>query len=712
VAVEAHDGSSWTPQAQMAYDGLGDRLSMTGFAGGQSVTTQYVMDGSRVLSADASGNVTTYLYGLGPIGQLTDVWAYGLPGCQSARVSITKPLTLTVQDTDGAPKAGLPVYVFTLSGTGSGAAYTGYHGTTDADGQTLFTLPQGDYRFRADYDGVQFWSSEGNSCSLPGCTQDTVRLPGGAGVGTVTIDYNYDPLYRLIAADYDTGDYFHYTYDAVGNRLTQENAVQGLPATTTYTYDGANRLTSVNGVTYTWDANGNLLSDGVNTYAYDAANRLTSFNGPSNTVGYGYNGLGDRLQETLNGQTANFTMDLNAGLTQALSDGNYDYLYGVSRLAQVDRGTQGTEYFLGDALGSVRQMTDETGEVTFAQAYDPYGVVAKTAGYSQTAYGFTNEYTNQGLVYLRSRMYSPATGRFLTKDSWQGDYNRPLSLNRWTYVEGNPVNNFDPTGQIPTPGEIAKGRQIYSCNCGWIDFGHANSALALSIINLLDEENKRFSTPNDEFRQDIFAVSPSTDISFWEMKKITVSLTAVVRTGLDDQTKDSVALGIYRNLQEKIEFTQGKAHEWFTYFSFEDLPSDEIGFYLAVKYGKVVNPASEGLEKNDTAWRYLAKVCGFPEDRPQAIVQSQQVYDSMTNPHGNTVLALLVNTPRVFTWGTPLLCELDGLCEGKQMHWPTEFSSIVPAQPRRNNLWWFYNSELDGELINIDDNSQFHYIKK
>ena len=41
----------------------------------------------------------------------------------------------------------------------------------------------------------------------------------------------------------------------------------------------ANRLTSVGGVNYTFDANGNLLSDGVNIYAYDSANRLITVNG-------------------------------------------------------------------------------------------------------------------------------------------------------------------------------------------------------------------------------------------------------------------------------------------------------------------------------------------------------------------------------------------------------------------------------------------------
>jgi RHS repeat-associated protein len=53
------------------------------------------------------------------------------------------------------------------------------------------------------------------------------------------------------------------------------------------------------------------------------------------------------------------------------------------------------------------------------------------------------------LIDLRSRLYSPETGRFLTRDSWQGDYNRPLSLNRWNYTEGNPINRTDPSGNSP-----------------------------------------------------------------------------------------------------------------------------------------------------------------------------------------------------------------------------------------------------------------------
>jgi RHS repeat-associated protein len=53
------------------------------------------------------------------------------------------------------------------------------------------------------------------------------------------------------------------------------------------------------------------------------------------------------------------------------------------------------------------------------------------------------------LLYLRARQYASKTGRFLTKDTWAGDYNKPLSLNHWIYTAGNPINFTDPTGNDP-----------------------------------------------------------------------------------------------------------------------------------------------------------------------------------------------------------------------------------------------------------------------
>jgi RHS repeat-associated protein len=156
----------------------------------------------------------------------------------------------------------------------------------------------------------------------------------------------------------------------------------------------------------------------------------------------------DRVSQTVNGVTTYYTLDQAAGLTQVLEDGANAYLYGAGRIAQVN--TAGTEYFLGDALGSVRQMTDAAGAVTLAKAYDPYGVALQSIGNGLSNYGFTGELSDStGLLYLRARYYAADTGRFISRDPWPGQSNRPLSLNRWAYVEANPINLTDPSGLSP-----------------------------------------------------------------------------------------------------------------------------------------------------------------------------------------------------------------------------------------------------------------------
>ncbi len=124
------------------------------------------------------------------------------------------------------------------------------------------------------------------------------------------------------------------------------------------------------------------------------------------------------------------------------------YFYGNGQVAQY-RGAQ-AEYFLGDALGSVRQMVDANGNVVLAKDYQPYGEELGHTGSGYSSYGFTAEMTDlTGLVYLRARYYAPWQGRFLSRDVWDGDYNQPLSLNKWLYASANPINLVDPAGTNP-----------------------------------------------------------------------------------------------------------------------------------------------------------------------------------------------------------------------------------------------------------------------
>jgi RHS repeat-associated protein len=160
-----------------------------------------------------------------------------------------------------------------------------------------------------------------------------------------------------------------------------------------------------------------------------------------------------------------YTLDLNAGLTQVLADGENTYLYGLGRIAQV--GTEETDYFLGDALGSVRQLADGSGMVTYGGSYTPYGETLTSAGAGASAYGYTGEYTDPtGMVYLRARYYAPWQGRFMTRDTWGGDSNEPMSYNRWMYVYGNPIRYSDPTGYSPCD-KLSLYEKEY-CEISWL----------------------------------------------------------------------------------------------------------------------------------------------------------------------------------------------------------------------------------------------------
>jgi RHS repeat-associated protein len=283
------------------------------------------------------------------------------------------------------------------------------------------------------------------------------------GLTTRTIDYQYDKLYRLTSADYidnTVPSHYAYSYDLVGNRTSASIQSTALNAITNYAYDDANRLTSDGNHTYTYDPAGNLIKkDNPTTpqYIYDSANRLTSYTDTQGkTSAYTYDGLGNRYQQSVNGKTTNYLLDLNAGLTQVLGEstqGQPDrtYLMGLNQIGQQDGNTSGTgwSYFNSDGLGSVRQTTDSTGTVNSAISYDPYGNTTRQFGSVTTSLGFTGQQTDSGgLVYLRARYYDPSSGTFLNRDPFGGITSRSMSRNGYSYAEGNPTTYSDPSGKF------------------------------------------------------------------------------------------------------------------------------------------------------------------------------------------------------------------------------------------------------------------------
>ncbi len=281
---------------------------------------------------------------------------------------------------------------------------------------------------------------------------------------TNSLKFVYDAIYQLDR--YQEGTLtggviapilvdMNYQYDAVHNRTsTLRNG-----ALTNYTSNNLNQYTQVAGISTVnplYDANGNLVFDGVNSYGYDFENRLTLVNGGA-TAQYFYDPLGRRVQKNAGGAT-NFYLYAGESVIEEYDGGGIQqalYVYGNFEDETLIRLSGGNTYFYHhNALGSVVALTDGAGAVAERYGYTAFGDVSFFDGaYNPLPASVTgNPYlfsgrrldSESGLFYYRARSYDPLWGRFLQRDP--AGYVDALNL--YAYVRNNPVNFTDPYGRI------------------------------------------------------------------------------------------------------------------------------------------------------------------------------------------------------------------------------------------------------------------------
>jgi RHS repeat-associated protein len=122
------------------------------------------------------------------------------------------------------------------------------------------------------------------------------------------------------------------------------------------------------------------------------------------------------------------------------------YHFGQQRVAMRQGGV--VYYLHGDHLGSTTLTTDDTGAVVAQSRYLPHGQLRWTSGASPTDFGFTGQRdeTSFGLMDYNARYYDPLSGRFISPDTVVPEPGNPQTLNRYSYVNNNPLRYKDPSG--------------------------------------------------------------------------------------------------------------------------------------------------------------------------------------------------------------------------------------------------------------------------
>jgi RHS repeat-associated protein len=110
-------------------------------------------------------------------------------------------------------------------------------------------------------------------------------------------------------------------------------------------------------------------------------------------------------------------------------------------------GASASYFYARDHLGSIREMTDQTGIVHARYDYDPWGIRTKASGDLDADFGFTGHFyhTPSHLHLAPYRAYSTTLGRWMSRDPIE----EKGGANLYEYGLNNPVDNIDLLGEYP-----------------------------------------------------------------------------------------------------------------------------------------------------------------------------------------------------------------------------------------------------------------------
>ena len=303
--------------------------------------------------------------------------------------------------------------------------------------------------------------------------------------------YSYDKADRLSAqtdknADGSLLHSYTYTYDGAGNIIKIGGTADTAAGHAVMTYDRDNRLATYNGEKVTYDERGNMLHGPLNgamgDYTYDCRNRLIETKAADGTVtAYTYDAENTRLTEETENTRHTFVTDKETTYSQLLTEtisekhlltyketATITYTYGNGLISDSRKEAKGSDtekrYYHYNHIGSTTAITDADGDLLYSFTYGTYGeltgiydadgqkMAGEAAGQSsiketlqaeKLRFLYNGRYGVEtganGLYYMRARYYNPQIKRFINRDIIDGSITDSQSLNKYSYVQGNPV---------------------------------------------------------------------------------------------------------------------------------------------------------------------------------------------------------------------------------------------------------------------------------
>ncbi|MEJ3750925.1 RHS repeat-associated core domain-containing protein [Actinomycetes bacterium KLBMP 9797] len=250
-----------------------------------------------------------------------------------------------------------------------------------------------------------------------------------------------------------------WTYDKIGNRLTETNhsTATGAGTTSSYAYPAAgaarpHALASVttNGQTtsYGYDETGNTTARPGQTLTWDIEGHLATVTENGKTSEFLYDAEGDRLIRRDADAVTLYLGGTELELTRATGAVAATRYYELGGVTAVRSASGGLSFAAKDRLGTAQISVDADDLAVTQRRYLPFGELRGAAPASwpdERGYvGGTMDGT--GLTHLGAREYDPDTGRFISVDPII-DSSDPQQMNAYAYSNNTPVTMSDPDGR-------------------------------------------------------------------------------------------------------------------------------------------------------------------------------------------------------------------------------------------------------------------------
>ncbi|KAI3325688.1 hypothetical protein HD806DRAFT_552948 [Xylariaceae sp. AK1471] len=251
----------------------------------------------------------------------------------------------------------------------------------------------------------------------------------------------YDGLGQVTSDNRPSAGLGHATYTYDGNSNILSTTVDG--KTTTMSYNKIDQRTDAG---FAYDTLGRLATDGQgHLYKFDDRDRLFSVQTNGATSGFEYRA--DDYLARRKGVSDTVEMYYNSGKVNSLavskegSSTEKTNLFTGSKAIVASYTDEKTSDYFFDSTNSTALLVGKDHNTSIT--YDAYGKASPSSTVNtRSNFGFGQEFCDEtsGLVYLRSRYYSPKIMGFISMDHNHQE-------NRYAYCEGDPINNFDPLGQ-------------------------------------------------------------------------------------------------------------------------------------------------------------------------------------------------------------------------------------------------------------------------